>query len=197
MAGWQKIIAVSLAVGLVLILVLMPKQPAEVRNRVTEAPSTEGLSKIERAVQLVQGDNPMEGIMLLREVLEEDSTNVEAHFYLGLFSVQSGQYDKARSRFETVLRYEPENLEAHWQLAHLDMEEQRYAEAAENYKYCVDKDPMEFANGWFFMGKALELSGDDAGALKAYETYKPLTNDTIILKKLDEFINTLKQRINN
>lgn len=187
---------IILAAGLLLTVLVMPKQPAEVREKANAVQPTGELSKLERAVELVQGPSPMEGILLLREILEEDSTNVDAHFYLGLFSVQSGQLDKARMRFETVMRLAPENIDARWQLAHVCMEEGNYAQAAELYELCVKSDPEEFANGWFFLGKARELSGDFKGALEAYETYRPLTTDTVILKKLDEFTDTLKQRIN-
>jgi len=54
------------------------------------------------------GQDPMKGIFLLREVVAEDSTNVEAQLNLGFFSMQSGQYDKAVNRFKTVLRIQPE-----------------------------------------------------------------------------------------
>lgn len=57
-------------------------------------------------------DNPMEGIMKIRQVVEKDSTNVYAQITLGYGSMISGQYDKAILRFETVNRLQPGNLEA-------------------------------------------------------------------------------------
>jgi tetratricopeptide (TPR) repeat protein len=57
-------------------------------------------------------DNPMEGILKIRQVVERDSTNVFANMVLGHGSVSSGQYDKAIERFEKVLNSQPENLEA-------------------------------------------------------------------------------------
>ncbi|MCU0318598.1 MAG: tetratricopeptide repeat protein [Flavobacteriales bacterium] len=58
--------------------------------------------KMAEAIALVQGQDPMRGIMMLREVLEEDPNNAEAHWHLGLFSIQSGQYEKALDRFRKV-----------------------------------------------------------------------------------------------
>ncbi|MEZ4756313.1 MAG: tetratricopeptide repeat protein [Flavobacteriales bacterium] len=58
--------------------------------------------KMAEAVALVQGQDPMRGIMMLREMVEEDPNNAEAHWHLGLFSIQSGQYDKALDRFRKV-----------------------------------------------------------------------------------------------
>jgi cytochrome c-type biogenesis protein CcmH/NrfG len=56
----------------------------------------------------------MQGIMMLREVLVEDPDNVEAHWQLGLFSVQSGQYGKAVERFRRVAELDPEGHAEAW-----------------------------------------------------------------------------------
>jgi tetratricopeptide (TPR) repeat protein len=57
-------------------------------------------------------DNPMEGILKVRQVVEKDSTNVFAQMTLGQGSLLSGQYDRAIERFEKVLALQPVNLEA-------------------------------------------------------------------------------------
>ena len=44
---------------------------------------------------------PMQGIMLLREVVEKNP-GANAQFNLGILSVRSGQYDKALERFSKV-----------------------------------------------------------------------------------------------
>jgi tetratricopeptide (TPR) repeat protein len=62
-------------------------------------------------------DNPMEGILKVRQVADKDSTQVYAQMVLGHGSVISGQYDKAIERFERVVRLHPENLEAILMLA--------------------------------------------------------------------------------
>lgn len=93
---------VLLAVG----LALAPRLPADKRG-VARAEANPVQLKIDRAVHLVNtGENPMEGIALLREVLDEDSTQIDAHWHLGQFSLTSRQFDKATERFETVVRYD-------------------------------------------------------------------------------------------
>jgi len=62
-------------------------------------------------------DNPMEGIQKIMQVVEKDSNNIFAQTILGHGSVISGQYDRAISRFERVIKLEPENLEAIMMLA--------------------------------------------------------------------------------
>src|SRR5690606_30456441 len=51
--------------------------------------------------------NPMQGIELLLEVVKEEPDNIKANLNLGLFSVRSGQYDKAVERFKTVIAKQP------------------------------------------------------------------------------------------
>ncbi|MCF8319267.1 MAG: tetratricopeptide repeat protein [Sphingobacteriaceae bacterium] len=52
--------------------------------------------------------NPMQGITLLLEVVKEDPKNVKANTNLGLFSMRSGQFDKAVTRFKTVIEQKPD-----------------------------------------------------------------------------------------
>jgi tetratricopeptide (TPR) repeat protein len=57
-------------------------------------------------------DNPMEGILKVRQVVDKDSTNVFGQMVLGHGSMISEQYDRAIDRFGRVLAHQPENLEA-------------------------------------------------------------------------------------
>ncbi len=95
------------------IILAMPNKGSEVT--VVEASEIEGVdSKIKIAVEIITSGKgaPMKGIALLKEVLEEDENNTEALYYLGVFSIQSGQFDKGIGRFVTILKLEPDNQEA-------------------------------------------------------------------------------------
>lgn len=63
--------------------------------------------------------NPMEGIALIREVVQRDSTHVYAQLTLVKASILSGQFDKGITRLQTVIKVEPRNIEAHLLLADL------------------------------------------------------------------------------
>ncbi|MBE8721645.1 TPR domain-containing protein [Sphingobacterium pedocola] len=66
---------------------------------------------------LVTGsNNPMAGIALLQEVVKAEPKNIEANKTLGLFSLQSQQYDKAIERFKTVVELKPD-AESYFYLA--------------------------------------------------------------------------------
>jgi tetratricopeptide (TPR) repeat protein len=47
--------------------------------------------------------NPMQGIQLLLSVVKEDPKNVKANMNLGMFSMKSGQFQKAVDRFKMVI----------------------------------------------------------------------------------------------
>ncbi|MCG9910570.1 MAG: tetratricopeptide repeat protein [Flavobacteriales bacterium] len=51
--------------------------------------------------------NPMEGIALLREVVEKDPKNIRALLQLADFSIMSNQPEKALERFDQVLAADP------------------------------------------------------------------------------------------
>ena len=53
--------------------------------------------------ELNSGAPPMQTILKLREIAEKEPANVEAQYHLGLFSWQTGQYDKAMDRFRQVI----------------------------------------------------------------------------------------------
>jgi tetratricopeptide (TPR) repeat protein len=60
--------------------------------------------------------NPMQGIQLLLAVVKKDPENIKANMNLGLFSMKSGQFDKAVNRFRTVVTKKP-SAEAWFYLA--------------------------------------------------------------------------------
>lgn len=62
-------------------------------------------------------DNPMKGILAIREIADKDPGNVYAQMMLGLGGIQSGQYDKAAERFLAVVKKQPGNIEAILNLA--------------------------------------------------------------------------------
>jgi len=62
-------------------------------------------------------DNPMQGIMEVRKVVQEHPENLYGQMVLGLGGKKSGQFDKAIDRFKIVLAKEPENLEALFNIA--------------------------------------------------------------------------------
>ncbi len=100
------VIAILVSICLLASLLMLP-----ITHKANEEVIIESVDqKIERAINLVTSSpNPMPGIMLLREVLEEDPKNVKALSALGLFSIQSNQLDKAIARFEQIVEIDSQN----------------------------------------------------------------------------------------
>jgi tetratricopeptide (TPR) repeat protein len=72
--------------------------------------------KANLAMTYVSTETPMQGIMMLREVLAADPTNEVALFNLGMLSMRSNQYEKATERFRQLLKIRPENTKARFYL---------------------------------------------------------------------------------
>lgn len=72
--------------------------------------------KTKIAMTHVSSSNPMQGITMLREILEEDPENELALFNMGLLSMQSGQYKVAVQRFEDLVATHPDNIEGQFYL---------------------------------------------------------------------------------
>lgn len=87
-------------------------------------------AKAKMAMTLTYGSNPMEGIMMLRDVLVSDPENETALFNLGILAITSGQYDKAIERFEKLLQISPENIEANFYMGFCLNEMGKTSEAA-------------------------------------------------------------------
>jgi len=86
-------------------------------------------------------DNPMEGILKVRQVAERDSTNVFAQMVLGNGSLISGQYDRAIDRFEKVLVLQPGNLEAILRMAEVYERKEDKANAIKWYSNALPLAP--------------------------------------------------------
>lgn len=92
---------------------------------------------------------PMQGIALLKEVLEKDPSNIEALRSLGEFSIQSGQLDKALERFKTILEYDPENVYAYVRLGDCYAGMGQNDKAEQNYIKAQQLQPDdEFIQKW-------------------------------------------------
>lgn len=89
------------------------------------------------------GATPMQGIGLLREVVAQEPDNISANLNLGLFSMKSGQFEKAVDRFKTVLKLKPD-FETYFYLAESYKQLGRKNEAIAAYQKCKElvADPV-------------------------------------------------------
>ncbi len=99
-----QIILVIGALVLISGVVLAPRVSAEKQAKVETNPVN---LKLQQAAAMVEnGENPMQGIAMMREILAEDSTNIDVHWQLAQFSLTSRQIENAAFRFSKVIEFD-------------------------------------------------------------------------------------------
>ena len=73
-------------------------------------------AKTNLGMAFMVSDNPVQGVVLLREVLAADPRNEQAIYNLGLLSMQSNQYEKAVERFRELTKVNPKNVNGQFYL---------------------------------------------------------------------------------
>ena len=107
----------------------VPLTQAEERMDPLDSLVAEAVRKIET------GDgSPMEAIGMLRQVIETEPEHPGANFYLGMFSLTTGQYDKAIDRLQVVVKVDPTNPEAHKLLGMAYQATEQTAEARDAFE---------------------------------------------------------------
>ena len=110
---------IAIILGLVLALYIYtssvrPKRPSIKKELSITEQIQAALSNIQDA------DNPqsqMKGILQMKSLSEKYPENADLQWNMGLFSIQSGQYEKAVARFEKVINIDAQRLDAYMQLA--------------------------------------------------------------------------------
>jgi tetratricopeptide (TPR) repeat protein len=180
------------SIGLIVLFLRLPKLPDSVTAKVTTM-DPDSL-KLQQAIELVNGADPMAGIMQLRELVAKDSTNVDAHYYLGLFSLKSGQLDKAIGRFNTVLKLKPDDIKYQVEVGYQFM----LIDSAELALPCFERGLQIDStdnNSLFFSAQALERMNRFAEAKRNYETLLRHNTDSIVAVKVTELIDTLNKKL--
>ena len=112
----KQIILIALSVLLVVLFLFLPEKPVSIDNSKTTtekmAEDTESSSKalsvderISDAIKKVKGAAPMAGILELKAIADEDPSQVDAQYFLGVSSIQIGELEKAVNRFEKVITF--------------------------------------------------------------------------------------------
>ena len=110
---------IAIVLGLVLALYIYTSSVRLKRPSIKKELSI--TEQIQAALSNIQdADNPqsqMKGILQMRSLSEKYPENADLQWNMGLFSIQSGQYEKAVARFEKVINIDAQRLDAYMQLA--------------------------------------------------------------------------------
>ena len=90
-------------------------------KRTTKKVQSTLTEQIQEALSNIQnGESPeaqMKGILQMRSLADKNPENADLQWNMGLFSMQSGQYEKAVTRFEKVISLDAQRLNAYMQMA--------------------------------------------------------------------------------
>ncbi len=105
------------------------------------------LAKTNMAMTYTATQTPMQGIMMLRDVIAKEPDYEPALFSLGILSIRSNQFGKAVDRFKQILRNNPANSKAALNLGYCLAELDRKEEAKQILEKVLanSKDPQEKA----------------------------------------------------
>lgn len=93
-------------------------EAVECLERSLKIDSTYEDTRLALATAYIEGTGePMKGVMILRDITTKNPDDIPANMLLGRMSIQSGQFDKAVKRFETVLKVDKNNTEAMYFIA--------------------------------------------------------------------------------
>jgi len=185
---WTVLLLCGGGILLIVLFLWLPRLPISVGQKMDSIDPDS--VRLQNAIQLVEGPNPMEGITILRELIAKDSNNVDAHYYLGLFSVRSGQMDKAMSRFRKVLDLRPFDIryqiEVGYQLFRLDS----ITRALQCFERALQIDSTD-NNSLFFAAQCMTRLERNNEAVNFYRQLLRHNSDVVVAEKVNLYIDTL------
>ena len=125
--GQQQVVIIFFGLIFILILYNFPTNVVGDDDQTINTPPKE--NSVEKALKLVNSSNPMEGVFMLRKILEEDPKNKEVLFNLGVLSIQSKQFQNAIERFNQLLIIDSLDKRAYLQLGIANFELEKKKEA--------------------------------------------------------------------
>lgn len=187
-------IIVSVALGLIVLFLLLPQQPQSAIDK-ANAPVADS-TKIQQAIELVNGPQPMQGIQMLLAMVEENPKNVEAHFVLGEFAIRSGQMEKAVARFNTIIELQPENTLAYIYKGEALMQMDSLQAALSTFKAAIATDSTS-GIALVYAGKMNEQLGNLNEAKTYYQQILRHNEDPIVKDSVNAFIRKIDIKLNN
>ena len=113
--GSKKLQLLILTVSFGLIYFIYQLPTSVIENKTSKEEIQKAVS-VDQALSLIEGPNPMEGVFMLRNILENNPENTEALYYLGVLSNQTGQYQNALERFNQLITIDSSDKRAYLQL---------------------------------------------------------------------------------
>jgi tetratricopeptide (TPR) repeat protein len=159
-------------------------------------PSSADSVKIQQAIQLVNGPEPMKGIQMLLAMVEENPKNAEAHFALGEFAIRSGQMEKAVARFNTIIELQPQNTLAYIYKGEALTQMDSLESALATFNAAIATDSTS-GIALVYAGKMNEQLGNWDKAKSLYKQILRHNEDPVVKDSVNAFIKKIDIKLNN
>ena len=117
--GTKHFLAIGATVAVIVLIMFAPRHAGDAVSSAEPAANNEPPTvenQIDSALAIISGEAPMQGILLLRQIADDNPSNFRAQYHLGRFSAQTAQWEKVVERFEIVQKIDPTFSEANYWL---------------------------------------------------------------------------------
>ena len=125
---------------------------------------------VEEAAELMHEERFHEALKVLREILQTDSQNGYAFFFLGQALYEVGEIEPARDAYRATLTVAPKHLGARIALTHVERKLGRHREAIKEGMIAVEQAPHD-ADALYAVGVAYAARGDNPAARRYLEAF--------------------------
>jgi tetratricopeptide (TPR) repeat protein len=125
------------------------------------------LGELARATRLQAQQRLADAITVLRRLVHDYPTSVDAWQSLGNALNEQNDYDGAAQALEQALTLNPESVQAHYALGLTRFGQGRRDQAIRHFQEAVARKP-DFALAYFSLARCLQLEGQKAAAIDAF-----------------------------
>ena len=102
------------------------------------------------------------------QIIEQDSTNIEAYKNLGIALVKQGKLEEAIDCYQQALTLEPNDASLYYQLGLVLQKQGKLEEAIAHYQQCLTFNPNQ-ATAYYNLGSVFHMQGKLEEALNCYQ----------------------------
>lgn len=122
---------------------ILGNKAREAYQKVLEAAPNNLDAKHNIAMTYIAGPSPMQGIMMLREIIDQDPKNEKALMSMGRMSIQTGQFENGIERFQSLVNYYPNHIEGNFFLGVCYFEAEQMVKARAQFEKILTLDASE------------------------------------------------------
>ncbi len=145
---------------------------------------------IEKARQ-VAGTNPQEGESLLRQAIDVEPKDAQAHFQLGLLYAKQKEYTRAIEEYGKAADLDPKSPDTFFNLAYVYAVTKEYRKAEEMFARAATLEPPYLDEALYNLAIVQERQGKKQDAIQSLERVMRINPNN---KPAEKFLSSLKRK---